>query len=401
MSSLHLWSFYGLRSQVWLYRLLQSMHRYPAHLLMRRAWMGERDLSEFPWPADRMTFFPERARLTKALAKIGPWLRSGSRHALNAPDTRFIRALAAKHDARIVHIHFGWLACSLLADNPDFGIPICVSFYGADVFTLAGRERYARELRKFLPKGYPLLVTSQCLRQGLIGLGAAPDRVRVVPVGIDMNDMPDEGRVRERCSRRMNAKPIRIITVGRLIDFKAPQALPEIARLLTDRGLDFEWSLIGDGPLLAECMANCERLALGGRFKLMGSMPFAQVRDQLWQSDIMVHNAVIARNGGRETLGVTLLEAQALGIPVVSCKVGGIPEAVADGETGYLVEPGDPTALADKIMLLADDPPLRHKMSLAGMRRVREHFDSSKLAMTLEAVYDSLRNRADSVPQRR
>jgi glycosyltransferase involved in cell wall biosynthesis len=110
----------------------------------------------------------------------------------------------------------------------------------------------------------------------------------------------------------------------------------------------------------------------------------------LWESDIMVHNAIVAPSGEREALGVVLIEAGAMGLPVVSCRVGGIPEAVADGDTGLLADEGDLAGLAERVAMLASDPGLRHKMGLAAMRRARREFDSAFLATKLETVYDRI-----------
>jgi len=130
---------------------------------------------------------------------------------------------------------------------------------------------------------------------------------------------------------------------------------------------------------------------LGDRFVVKGSLPFAAVSDLLWTSDIMVHNAMVNPGGGREALGVTLMEAGAVGLPVVSCRVGGIPEVVIDNETGFLVESGDLDAMADKVVLLVKKSDLRCQMGIAAMRHVRKSFDSNLLAAKLENLYDTVR----------
>jgi len=131
-------------------------------------------------------------------------------------------------------------------------------------------------------------------------------------------------------------------------------------------------------------VANC--------FAVRGNLPFDELDELRWNSDILVHHAVVAPDGGRECLGVALLEAQAVGIPVVSCRVGGIPEAVADGETAFLVEEGDLEGMAKRILLLCGNPAQRSAMGLAGMRRARSEFDSTRLARSLGDVYDRILN---------
>jgi glycosyltransferase involved in cell wall biosynthesis len=324
-------------------------------------------------------------------ARLGAWLRNGRMDVLSSLDATFVQRSLRAVRARILHVHLGWLATTVLGARHDFGVPVVVSVYGSDVIRAAtSRTRYLADLRSLLARGIPFVAESHFLKGILVDMGASPDRVFVVPVGIDLAEQPDVELTRQHRLSRRDARPIRILTIGRLVDYKAPQKLPAVAKILKDRGLNFEWSLVGEGPLLDEVRSGTQALGVADRFKLRGGIPFAELKDLLWSSDLMVHNAIVAPDGGRECLGVALIEAQAVGIPVVSCKVGGIPEAVADGQTGLLVEEGDQEAMADAIMRLAADPALRCDMALAGMRRARDRFDSAKLAAQLESVYDAI-----------
>lgn len=389
--SLHLWSFYGLRSQVWLYRLLRAMRRYEPHLLLRREWIANRDLAEFPWPAGKIHYFRKYPAGLRVIAKLTPLLRTGRLNVLNSLDAAFVRQTLREMQARILHVHFGWLATAILSSQFDFGAPAVVSVYGSDVIRATRkRSRYRGNLRSLLRRGIPFVVESHFLKEELVEMGASSDRVFVVPVGIDLAEQPDAELIREQRLRRQESRPVRIITIGRLVDYKAPQKLPIVAKMLKDRGIDFEWNLVGEGPLLKEILSSREASGISDRFHVRGSIPFEELKSLLWNSDIMVHNAVVAPDGGRECLGVALIEAQAVGIPVVSCKVGGIPEAVVDGSTALLVKEGDMEAIADRIVHLVTNVSLRHEMAMAGMLHVRSHFDSARLARLLEATYDFL-----------
>jgi glycosyltransferase involved in cell wall biosynthesis len=88
-----------------------------------------------------------------------------------------------------------------------------------------------------------------------------------------------------------------------------------------------------------------------------------------------------------EGLSIAALEAMALGRPVVASRVGGIPEVVAEGETGLLVEPGQIAPLATAIATLAADPARRESMGAAGRRRARECFDGERMTAEIEAIY--------------
>ena len=140
---------------------------------------------------------------------------------------------------------------------------------------------------------------------------------------------------------------------------------------------------------MKEVVRNARDLGVAERFVLRGSIPASELHDLQWDTDIMVHNAIVAPDGGRECLGVALIEAGALGIPVVSCKVGGIPEVIVDDVTGFLVESGDLPGMAEKVMRLCRDAELRLTIGLAALAHTRRAFDSKLLAQRLESVYDA------------
>jgi glycosyltransferase involved in cell wall biosynthesis len=213
----------------------------------------------------------------------------------------------------------------------------------------------------------------------------------VIPVGIAAASLPAEAEVCQARAQRAGNGPLRLITVGRFIPCRAHADLADVARQLAAQGLDFRWILVGDGTEVARFEDRAQSLGVRDRFELTGSLPFAAVQELLIAADIMVLNAVIAPSGEREALGVSLIEGSALGLPVVSCRVGGIPEIVTDGETGFLVAAGDATALAERILQLARDPDLRLQLGAAAMARARQRFSSERLAAQLEAFYDRVR----------
>jgi glycosyltransferase involved in cell wall biosynthesis len=187
--------------------------------------------------------------------------------------------------------------------------------------------------------------------------------------------------------------PLRIVTVGRLVEVKAHRELPGVLRRVLDAGVDARWLVAGEGPLRGEIEAAARQHGVADRFTLAGEMPFAKVLEVLLDSDLMVHSATVTADGRRESLGVVLLEAGAMGLPVVSCRVGGIPEVVVDGQTGALVPQGDGAAMAEAIVRLSRDPEERRRMGLAAAERVRTHFDNDVLAGRLEDLYDRLMDR--------
>ena len=117
----------------------------------------------------------------------------------------------------------------------------------------------------------------------------------------------------------------------------------------------------------------------GGTVAFAGFRP--DLRQFLGRVDLLVHPA------SREGLGIGILEAQAAGVPVVACAAGGVPEALADGDTGLLVEPGNPLALAEGVIKLLDDPNWRLQLGTAAAARIRAQFSPDRMTESYIELY--------------
>ena len=130
----------------------------------------------------------------------------------------------------------------------------------------------------------------------------------------------------------------------------------------------------------------------------MGSKSSEEVRSYMQQAEIFALPSQTAPNGDSEALGIVFNEASACGIPIVSTRHGGIPEAVLHGETGLLVSEGDDAALAHALVTLLKNADLRSKMGQRGREFVLEVFDIAKQTMMLESFYnDAIAQQAVSV----
>jgi glycosyltransferase involved in cell wall biosynthesis len=146
--------------------------------------------------------------------------------------------------------------------------------------------------------------------------------------------------------------------------------------------------VIGDGPLRAGYEARASRLGLRCRF--LGVQPSTVVRAWMARAAVFCVPSVVAESGDAEGFGMVFIEAQAMGLPVVSTLSGGIPEAVQHGETGLLVPEHDPKGLAAALLLLLENPEVWRRYSVAGRRRVLNHFDLAQQTARLEEVFEHL-----------
>ncbi|PYI58584.1 MAG: hypothetical protein DMC60_12495 [Verrucomicrobia bacterium] len=186
-----------------------------------------------------------------------------------------------------------------------------------------------------------------------------------------------------------SSTPPLIIAVGRLIAKKGFAELIRACALLADRGKLFRCEIIGEGPLENELRAQIAQLNLQNRLVLSGTKPQREVRQHLAAASVFVLPSVLDPEGGMDNLPTVIMEAMATGLPVISTNIAGIPEMVVQNETGFLVQPGDPIALAKAIEDVIDDRLLAQRLGEAGHQRAQELFSVEKNVRELCALLPS------------
>jgi colanic acid/amylovoran biosynthesis glycosyltransferase len=181
---------------------------------------------------------------------------------------------------------------------------------------------------------------------------------------------------RYRPQERPRQEPPLILSVGQLKEKKGFRYLIQGCAYLRDRGSEFNCDIVGEGPLGPRLEEMIDHFDLRDRVSLLGALPHEAVMEKYAQATMFVLPCVMGPDGDRDGIPTVILEAMAMGLPVVSTDLSGIPEAVLHGTTGMLVEPKDPNALADALGQLLDDGELSRRMGLEGRRRVVETFDS-------------------------
>ncbi len=176
----------------------------------------------------------------------------------------------------------------------------------------------------------------------------------------------------------------RLLSIGRLEEQKGQPIVIEALGILHARGIDFHLDIIGEGPLRPALEADITRLGLGDKVKLLGWASGQTVRDCLSASSVLVMPSFA------EGLPVVIMEALALGRPVISTYVAGIPELVVPGECGWLVPPGSVDALADAITAaLATPTEQLTAMGLRGRERVRDQHDITRIGADIKTTFES------------
>jgi len=378
------WAF-GYRSENWLYRQIADLRQYRVHVLTHEY------LNRDEYPHSPVTVFPAKGSVARKMLKLPLFILERKRPFLDIQERAVLKRIVRNEGIKIIQAHFGTVGHKYFEIVSPFSLPFIVWLYGSDVFRNSGQQ--IEKLKVLLDTNSIFCCTSHALRREVEAMGCAPERVHVFHPGMDIPPEPPEITL----SRN---RGIRIISVGRLIDFKDPCGMVNVARILRDRGVQYTWEHLGDGELRPEVENEIKRHDLSGHFHLLGEVSNTEVLEKFRSADLMVHNAVVAPDGGRESFGVVLVEASVAGVPIVSARVGGIPEIVQDQLTGFLVEEGDLEGMADKTALLADDPGMRIRFGKAGHRFALEHFETRKQIEKLEAFYSSLLENGPESPLR-
>ena len=246
-------------------------------------------------------------------------------------------------------------------------IPLVAHAHGYDVAGLSRDAVWGARYRAVLPRIDAVVVVSRAMKAQVMEFGVSADRIHVIPCGTDV-------RAESNAQRHGNRELFKIVAVGRLIPKKGPIFLLEAFRRVRQACPRAELFVVGEGPLMEAVSQFVRATELEDCVHLLGELPNASVRLLLGDADLFLQHSVTALDGDQEGLPVSILEAMAEGVPVVSTHHAGIPEAVQDGETGFLVQPGDCQAMADRTVQLLLDEDLRRTMGVAAQERVKASF---------------------------
>lgn len=215
-----------------------------------------------------------------------------------------------------------------------------------------------------------------------LGIGRFDHKLSCIYHGLDVGNYTGEHGVNGHASNR----PL-VLAVGQLKEKKGFRFLLESCRQLLDQGYDLACHIVGEGPERGALESQVEQLALGDVVTLCGPLPHSAVVDKYGQAAIFVLPAVVDAEGGRDGIPNVILEAMAMGLPVVSTRHSGIPEAVQENVTGLLVPPANAPALTEALAHLLDAPHERQRLGENGRKMVVEKFDLERNVKRLLAEF--------------
>jgi len=288
------------------------------------------------------------------------------------------------HD--VLHVQMGHTARSFLFAREAVRAPLVVTYRGFD-FSAYPRVHGSDCYQAVFEVADAVTYNCEHARGRLLELGCPDSRLSKYTSALDV----DEFAFRERTLEP--GTPLRLVTVARLTEKKGIDIALRAVASVRRRGTSLHYDIVGDGPLRERLESEIDDLGLSEAVRLHGEQDGAYVRDLLDRAHVFLLASVTAENGDQEGTPVSLMEAQACGLPVLSTLHSGIPEVVADGESGLLVPEGDADALAEGLAELLVRSSEWPEMGRRGREHVARNYDLDTWTARLLALYESARVR--------
>jgi len=284
----------------------------------------------------------------------------------------------------LIHAHFGPAGALIAPVCEQLSIPLVVTFHGYDVSRLPRLDAWQRLYRMLFDKASCLVGVSSHVAEKLSHIaGTDLEKITVIHNGVDFQKFAGH----ELAAASVN--PVRCLFVGRLVEKKDPLGLLEAFRKSLKRVCrkELHLTIVGKGPLRGKVNTKIRDLGIEQHVKVIEEASHRKVADMMSKSDIYVQCCRTASDGDQEGLGMTLLEASAAGLPIVSTSHSGIQDAVRHEDTALLAPEGNHDITARFIVRLAENPGVRLELGRNGRNFVQENFSLGAHASQLIKLY--------------
>ena len=288
----------------------------------------------------------------------------------------------------IIHAHWPFPhAYIALGAAKLFRIPLVLNFHGAELL-LIRKKKWVKPLLKFAIGQAQAVFANSSFTAGKIKAIRNVD-VEWSPYGTTLDEREGSGLA----PHPVNGK-FKVLFVGRHIERKGICYLIEAAKYLSaDK---FEIRIVGEGDLTEELKAQAAQLEgdkNAASIVFTGKLVAPELAREYREANVFVLPAIVDHKGDTEGLGVVLIEAMELGLPIIASNVGGIPDVVVNNESGILVPEKDPVALADAIKRIESDPQYTARLLEGARNRIAEHFTWDNITRRQIEIYEQLANR--------
>ncbi|MDF1892773.1 glycosyltransferase [Rahnella contaminans] len=244
-------------------------------------------------------------------------------------------------------------------------------FHGNDISQIRTLDIFKDDYKELYDKAEFILPVSQLWANKIKTVSGHDDNIHVIRMGISVNKFSFQ-------PRDFLGNPIRLLSIARLTEKKGISVAINACLLLKQQNVDFDYTIIGDGPLRKELESQVANLGLGDKIAFLGAQTQETVSEYLNNSDVFLLPSVTAADGDMEGIPVALMEAMAIGIPVISTFHSGIPELIEDRVSGFLVNENDAASIAGVISEIIDNPGVLPDICRNAKQKIDNEFDQDK-----------------------
>jgi len=381
------------RSETFIYNNL--IHCQKVHPICLSLYEPITNIDLFPFPGDDLYAYKPKQECRGAKRWTVQWLKLGirkhvlSRMWLNA-ETEIIMwasSILGQRKASVIHAHFGPIGYQMLPLKRKLGLPMVTTFYGFDTANLTPLEpmNWPEHRQQLFNEGELFLVEGPFMRQRLINLGCPANKIILQRILIDLNATPYRKR-----EFKLERKVI-IVFAGRFCEKKGLMYALKAVLKLSQLGMNIEFRMIGGGELERDVANfitdnNMKEIAI-----ILGVLDYKSYIKEMDSGDIFLHPSITADDGDSEGgAPTTILEAQALGMPVVSTTHADIPNVTVPGQSAILVGERDVNALVTALCKVISPSADWEKMGKTGRSFIEKHHEVNQGILSLERIYASM-----------
>jgi glycosyltransferase involved in cell wall biosynthesis len=281
----------------------------------------------------------------------------------------------------VVHAHFGYDGYKLLHLCEKLDVPLVISFYGSDVSRLPHELFWKNRYRRMANSSARFIAASEYMENQLINLGFPASKIGIVRFGMDLSKLT---------FKETNPASNRWMMAGRLVEKKGFEYALRAAKILADEGEEFNITIFGDGPLMPKLKALKNELKLGKQLRFEGFQPIQSILAAHKTHGLFIAPSVTASDGDMEGLPNTILEAMALGTPVISTKHAAIPEVIEHAQTGFLTKERDVNQLAKTLRDILHGRYALDSIRQNGRNTVEKLHNVQKMVSDVEHIYSQV-----------
>jgi Glycosyltransferase len=276
-----------------------------------------------------------------------------------------------KSDINIAH--FGTTA-ALLNQLKRLGFvdgKIAAVFHGNDISQKRILNLFHSDYEQLFNDANYIFPVSELWASKIALTPAIKNKTHVIRMGVNVSKFIYKERI-------TISHPIKLLSIARLTEKKGISVAINACLLLKQQNVDFDYTIIGDGPLRKELESQVANLVLGDKIAFLGAQTQETVSEYLNNSDVFLLPSVTASDGDMEGIPVALMEAMAIGIPVISTFHSGIPELIEDRVSGFLVNENDAASIAGVISEIIDNPGVLPDICRNAKQKIDNEFDQDK-----------------------